>query len=153
MRINQLKLCAASILISSGNHGHIKFKPGSIEKNVSTVEALPGIEPTPSRNSYLYTSVARALHRHRKGVGSISARGLIVDTFSQLFLGWIWDVYDFYSTYLPSNIRPNSRIHLFHVNSIWKIIMRLNTAVIHSQHIFHFQYLLFIVFLPQWLGN
>ena len=36
--------------------------------------------------SYLRSSVVRALHRHRQGVGSIPARGPIVDGFSTCVL-------------------------------------------------------------------
>ena len=50
---------------------------------------------------YPGSSVARALHQHHKGVCLIPARGLIVDTFFQLFLGWIWNVYDFHSKLRP----------------------------------------------------
>ena len=32
---------------SSGIHTHIKFKPGTVEKNSSTIGPPAGIEPTP----------------------------------------------------------------------------------------------------------
>ena len=48
--------------------------------------------------SYLRSLVARALHRHRKGVGSIPAGGPIVD---DVFLNCSWlefrHVHDFHS--------------------------------------------------------
>ena len=39
-----------------------------------------------------------------EGVGSVSARRPIVDTFTRLFLAWIWDVYDFHSKLRPLNL-------------------------------------------------
>ena len=51
---------------------------------------------TPALVSYLCSLVVRALHRHRKGVGSIPAGGPIVD---DVFLNCSWlefrHVYDF----------------------------------------------------------
>ena len=64
-----------------------KFKPGTVEKNSSTIGPPAGTTTliytliTPALVSYLRSSVARALHRHRKGVGSIPAGGPIVDEF------------------------------------------------------------------------
>ena len=45
--------------------------------------------------SYLRSSVVRPLHWHRKGVGSIPARGPIADEFSQLLPVGFSTVYDF----------------------------------------------------------
>ena len=42
--------------------------------------------------SYLCSSVVRALHRHRKGVGSIPAGGPIVDEFFSTVPGWFFDI-------------------------------------------------------------
>ena len=42
--------------------------------------------------SYLRSSVVRALHRHRKGVGSIPAGGPIVDEFFSTVSGWFFDM-------------------------------------------------------------
>ena len=42
--------------------------------------------------SYLRSSVVRALHRHRKGVGSIPAGGPIVDEFFSTVPGWFFDM-------------------------------------------------------------
>ena len=41
---------------------------------------------TPALVSYLRSLAVRALHRHRKGVGSVPAGGPIVDDVFQLFL-------------------------------------------------------------------
>ena len=64
-------------------------------------QALPPlihIKITPALVSYLRNLVVRALHRHRKGVGSIPAGGPIVD---DVFLNCSWlefrHVYDFRS--------------------------------------------------------
>ena len=42
--------------------------------------------------SYLRSSVARALHRHHKGVGSIPAGGPVVDEFFSTAPGWFFDM-------------------------------------------------------------
>ena len=42
--------------------------------------------------SYLRSSVVRALHRHRKDVGSIPAGGPIVDEFFSTVPGWFFDM-------------------------------------------------------------
>ena len=42
--------------------------------------------------SYLRSSVVRALHRHRKGVGSIPAGGPVVDEFFSTVPGWFFDM-------------------------------------------------------------
>ena len=42
--------------------------------------------------SYLRSSVVRALHRHRKGAGSIPAGGPIVDEFFSTVPGWFFDL-------------------------------------------------------------
>ena len=42
--------------------------------------------------SYLRSLVVRALHRHRKGVGSITAGGPIVDEFFSTVPGWFFDM-------------------------------------------------------------
>ena len=62
-----------------------------LRKNSSTIGPPAGIEPTPALVSYLRSLVVRALHRHRKGVGSIPAGGPIVDEF---FLNCSWLEFD-----------------------------------------------------------
>ena len=73
-----------------------KNQPGTVEKNSSTIGPPVGIERVPLRCpcnaltevSYLRSSVVRALHRHRKGVGSIAAGGPIDDEFFSTVSDW-----------------------------------------------------------------
>ena len=67
-----------------------KNQPGTVEKKSSTIGPPAEIEPTPV--SYLRSSVVIALHRHRKGVGSIPARGPVVDEFFSTVSGWFFDM-------------------------------------------------------------
>ena len=70
-----------------------KTEPGAVEKYSST------IGPTQKYTiitfavvSYLRSSVVRALHRHRKGKGSIPAGGPIVNGFFSTVPGWFFDM-------------------------------------------------------------
>ena len=76
-----------------------KNQPGTVEKNSSTIGPPAGIEPTLKYTiimlalvSYFRSSVVRALHRHRKGVGLIPAGGPIVDEFFSTVPGWFFDM-------------------------------------------------------------
>ena len=41
------------VLISRGNHAQLKFKPGSVARNDSTIGPPAGIEPIPKRSAGL----------------------------------------------------------------------------------------------------
>ena len=64
----------------SGNHTHLKFKLETVEKNVSTIGRLTGIEPMPLQ-CQCNAQVARALHCYRKRVGSIPTGGPTVNAY------------------------------------------------------------------------
>ena len=88
-----------------------KNQPGTVEKNSSTIGPPAGIEPTLALVNYLRSSVVRALHRHRKGVGSIPAGGPIVDEFFSTVPGWFFDMCTIQlepKTHLPFRIYPIS---------------------------------------------
>ena len=82
-----------------------KNQPGTVEKKSSTIGPPAEIEPTPV--SYLRSSVVIALHRHRKGVGSIPARGPVVDEFFSTVSGF-WPKFVKCRLWQPKTVRNST---------------------------------------------